>query len=117
MKARGIDAVYFSVNDVKRAAAFYRAILDVSEVTMESDHAAEFVLPDGSAFGFGKYSDGQWRPSGCVLFSTGDVDAAAALVEPSGGKLVDGVRDFPSCRAQWCEDPDGNSLVLHQRKS
>lgn len=117
MKARGIDAIYFSVTDVPRAAAFYRHVLEVAEVTMESDHACEFVLPDGSAFGFGKYSDDKWIPSGCILFAVADVAAAAAGVPEAGGKLIDGVREFPTCHAQWCEDPDGNSFVLHARKT
>lgn len=116
MKATGFDAVYFAVQDVPRAKAFYSGLLEVREVSGESEHHVEYVLPDGNAFGFGRYSSGEWKPSGCVLFAVADADAAAAQVEPLGGKLVDGVRDFPNCRAQWCEDPDGNSFVLHQRK-
>jgi predicted enzyme related to lactoylglutathione lyase len=115
-KAGGIDAVFFSVTDVKRAIAFYRELLEISSVTFEGEHGAEFVLPDGSAFGVGAYSSGQHVPSGCVLFSVADVDASAALIEAFGGKLSGETRDFPSCRAQWCEDPDGNSFVLHERK-
>ena len=117
MKATGIDAVYFAVTDVPRAKTFYSGLLDVAEVTMESEHAVEFVLRDGSAFGFGKYSHEKWVPSGCVLFHVDDADAAAQSIASLGGRLLGEVRDFPNCRAQWCEDPDGNSLVLHQRKA
>jgi predicted enzyme related to lactoylglutathione lyase len=115
MKATGIDAVYFSVTDAKRAAQFYREILEVSETTWENDHGAEFVLPDGSAFGFGVL--GEWKPSGCILFSVPDVEAAAARIGGLGGKLLDDIKAFPKCRAQWCEDPDGNSFVLHQKQT
>jgi predicted enzyme related to lactoylglutathione lyase len=116
MKARGVDAIFFSVKDIPRAAAFYRELLEVAEVSWESEHGAEFVLPDGTAFGFGAYSSGEWKPSGCVLFSVDDAGVAAQRVPALGGKLIEGVRDFPNCRAQWCEDPDGNSFVLHERK-
>ncbi|HVA37334.1 MAG TPA: VOC family protein [Candidatus Dormibacteraeota bacterium] len=113
--ATGIDAVFYSVKDVKRALAFYRGVLEIRAVTWESEHGAEFILPDGTAFGIGAYQSGEWKPSGCVLFAVDDVEAAAACVAELGGKLDGEVRTFPTCRAQWCEDPDGNSFVLHRR--
>ena len=116
-KITGIDAIFFSVKDVPRGIAFYRALLDVASTTFESEHGAEFVLQDGTAFGVGAYSSGEWAPSGCVLFAVPDVEAAAANVKALGGKLQGEPRDFPTCNAQWCEDPDGNSFVLHRRKA
>jgi predicted enzyme related to lactoylglutathione lyase len=112
-RATGVDAIFFSVRDVPRGIAFYRELLDVRETTFENDHGAEFVLADGTAFGVG--STGEHRPSGCVLFAVPDVAAAAARVEQLGGKLIDGPRKFSACEAQWCEDPDQNSFVLHRR--
>jgi hypothetical protein len=73
-------------------------------VTFESEHGAEFVLADGNAFGVGAYSNGEWRPSGCVLFAVPDVAAAAARVTALGGKLEGEIRNFPACQAQWCEE-------------
>ncbi|MDE2571365.1 MAG: VOC family protein [bacterium] len=115
VRARGVDAIFYSVKDVQRALAFYRELLEVREVTWESDHGAEFILPDGTAFGIGAYSSGEWKPSGCVLFAVADIEAAAARVVGLGGRLDGEVRSFPACRAQWCEDPDGNVFVLHLR--
>jgi predicted enzyme related to lactoylglutathione lyase len=117
IRAGGIDAVFYSVTDVKRSIAFYRGLLDVRETTFENEHGAEFVLLDGNAFGVGAYSSGEFRPSGCVLFAVLNVVEAAARVPALGGKLEGEVRTFPTCQAQWCQDPDGNSFVLHQRKS
>lgn len=114
-KATGIDAIYFSVKDVARSIAFYRELLDIATTSWEADHGAEWVLRDGAAFGVGKYSSGEYVPSGCVLFAVPDAAAAAPHVAEMGGKLVDGLREFPHCLAQWCEDPDGNAFVLHQR--
>src|SRR5579871_1424630 len=98
-KATGIDAVFFSVRDVARGIAFYRELLDVKETTFESDHGAEFVLADGNAFGVGKYTDGEWVSSGCVLFAVPDVKAAAKRVVELGGKLDGEHRTFPACEA------------------
>ena len=114
-RAHGVDAIFFSVRDVARGIAFYRGLLDVRETTFESEHGAEFVLADGNAFGVGSYAEKPWAPSGCVLFAVDDVAAAAERVKALGGTLEGEVRDFPKCQAQWCEDPDGNSFVLHRR--
>ncbi|HEX8806662.1 MAG TPA: VOC family protein [Candidatus Aquilonibacter sp.] len=112
-KATGFDAVYYSVTDVPRAAAFYKELLDIKETTWESEHGAEWVLADGSAFGVGRLPE--HRVSGCVLFAVEDLDAARRRVSELGGKLDGDVRELPVCVQQWCFDPDGNSFVLHQR--
>lgn len=115
VRATGVDAIYYGVRDVARARAFYRAILDIAEVSFETDHAVEYVLRDGTAFGFGNPGHAEWKASGCILFAVPDAEAAARAIPELGGKLDGEVRTFPNCKAQWCEDPDGNTFVLHQR--
>jgi predicted enzyme related to lactoylglutathione lyase len=116
-KSTGIDAIYFSVTDVPRAAAFYKELLDVTETMWESEHGAEWVLRDGSAFGVGKIPGAPHVPSGVVLFAVPNVEALIPRVTELGGKLNGDVRDLEPCRQQWCLDPDGNAFVLHQRKN
>jgi predicted enzyme related to lactoylglutathione lyase len=115
-KATGVDAVYFSVQDVSRASAFYKALLAVSETTWENEHGAEWVLADGTAFGVGRLPDGH-RPSGTVLFTVDDIEASCGTVTANGGSLVGELRELPSCAQQWCTDPDGNAIVLHRRRT
>ncbi len=114
-KATGIDAVYYSVTDVRRAIVFYQGLLDVADTTWENEHGAEWVLGDGTAFGIGKL--GEHRTSGCTLFAVADVASLRPRVEELGGKLDGDVREFPVCLQQWCFDPDGNAFVLHQKKN
>lgn len=116
-KATGIDAIYYLVSDVPRAAAFYKALLDVAETSWESEHGAEWVLKDGSAFGVGKIPGAPQVPSGTVLFSVASLEALTPRVTELGGKLNGEVRELEPCRQQWCLDPDGNAFVLHQRKN
>jgi predicted enzyme related to lactoylglutathione lyase len=111
---RGVDAVYYAVTDPARSATFYKGLLDIASVTWEGDMGAEYVLADGSAFGFGKLP-GEWRSSGCVLFAVENVEAATARALELGATLAGELRELPVCRQQWCEDPDGNIFVLHQR--
>jgi predicted enzyme related to lactoylglutathione lyase len=115
IKAIGVDAIFFSVTDLPKSLAFYRELLDIRDTSFEGEHGAEWILPDGTAFGIGRYSSGEYKPSGCVLFTVDDVEAIAPRVAELGGKLIDGIRTFAHCKAQWCEDFDGNSFVLHQR--
>jgi predicted enzyme related to lactoylglutathione lyase len=114
-KASGIDAIYFSVDDVARSIAFYKGLLDVKETTWENEHGAEWILGDGSAFGIGKIP-GAHVPSGTVLFAVPNATALTPRVIELGGKLTGDLRDLPPCLQQWCLDPDGNAFVLHQRK-
>jgi predicted enzyme related to lactoylglutathione lyase len=114
-KATGIDAVYFSVSDVARASAFYKALLDIRETTWENEHGAEWVLSDGSAFGIGRLPE--HRASGTVLFAVDDVEGLSRVVTEHGGGLVGELRDLPNCTQQWCTDPEGNAIVLHRRRS
>lgn len=116
MKIRGLAAVFYSVNDVARSIAFWKELIDIADTTFENEHGVEWILRDGNAFGVGKYSSGEWKLSGCILFDVENADETASAVEKLGGKRIDGVREFPNCRAQWCEDPDGNAFVIHQMK-
>jgi predicted enzyme related to lactoylglutathione lyase len=115
-KATGIDAIYFSVDDVARSIAFYKALLDVKDTTWENEHGAEWILDDGSAFGIGKIPGAAHVPSGTVLFAVPDVLVLTPRVTELGGKLNGDLRDLPPCVQQWCLDPDGNAFVLHQKK-
>jgi len=115
-KSIGIDAVYYSVTDVPRAAAFYKELLDVKTTSWESEHGAEWILDDGSAFGVGKLPGAPHVPSGVVLFAVADVAALTPRVTELGGKLTGDLRDLEPCLQQWCLDPDGNAFVLHQKK-
>ncbi|HTV92513.1 MAG TPA: VOC family protein [Verrucomicrobiae bacterium] len=114
-KATGIDAVYYSVRDVARSSAFYKALLDVKETTWENEHGAEWVLADGTAFGIGALPE--HRVSGCVLFAVPSLEELRGRVAELGGRLDGDPREFPVCVQQWCFDPDGNAFVLHQKKS
>ncbi|MGC2130719.1 MAG: VOC family protein [Candidatus Aquilonibacter sp.] len=116
-KATGIDAIYYSVDDVPRAATFYKGLLDVKETTWENEHGAEWILSDGSAFGIGRIPGTPHVPSGTVLFAVPDAAALTSRVTELGGELTGDLRDLPPCLQQWCLDPDGNVFVLHQRKN
>ncbi len=114
----GIDAHHYLAKDLPRAVAFYRDVIGLRPSTDAAwDHGTEFALDDGSTFGIFKMFDGSWYPSGGVMFAVDDVDAAAQSLRDAGVRfLTNGVLDTPNCRLAWCEDPEGNTFAIHQRK-
>jgi predicted enzyme related to lactoylglutathione lyase len=116
---RGIDAVYYMIQDVARARHFYEDFLGFVPAHVSEGgewEGAEYELPTGQAFGIGKTSQAPWRPSGGMMLSVDDVSQAAARVSEGGGKVVMGPMETPVCLMAWCEDTEGNTFSLHHRK-
>ncbi len=116
---RGIDAVYYMVEDVARARTFYEGALGF-QPSFVSDAGewtgVEYELPTGQTFGLGKNAQAPWRPSGGVMIAVEDVADATRRVADGGGKVLAGPMDGPVCSMTWCEDTEGNTFSLHHRK-
>lgn len=117
-RAVGIDAHHYLAKDLPRAIAFYRDLLGLTPSPASAwDHGTEFELEDGSTFGIFAMPDGSWYPCGGVIFAVGDVAAAAERLRDAGVHfLTNGVLETPVCRIAWCQDPEGNTFAIHQRK-
>jgi predicted enzyme related to lactoylglutathione lyase len=116
---RGIDAVYYMVQDTARARRFYEEFLGFvpSHVADGGEwEGAEYELPTRQTFGIGKTDQAPWRPSGGMMLSVHDVADAARRVAEGGGKVVMGPMETPVCIMAWCEDTEGNTFSLHHRK-
>jgi predicted enzyme related to lactoylglutathione lyase len=114
-KISGVAAIHYAVKDMPRAIAFWKSVLDIAETSFEFDGATEWILRDGSAFVIGTFG-GEWAQSRGAQFEVADVATTCELVKQLGGSSVGELRDFGGCFMQWCEDPEGNSFVLHHRK-
>lgn len=112
---KGIDVHTYLAKDHKRAVAFYRDALGLP-LTTELSHGGEFELADGSTFGVWQMQDGSWHPSAGVMFSVDDCEAAVERYRDRGVTILDGPFDTGDCFMAVCEDTEGNSFLLHQRK-
>ena len=106
------------VTDMKRARAFYEGILGFKP-SMESAGGA-WVESEigGSTLGLGSYGEG-WKPSPdgtCVGLETNDLDAEVARLKSKGVTVHMEITDTPVCRFAIISDPDGNKILIHQRK-
>jgi predicted enzyme related to lactoylglutathione lyase len=111
----GIDIGGYLVKDPQTAIAFYRDKLGIEPTGVdESGRGAEFVLADGSTFGVWKPDDDS--RGGFVMFAVGDINAARAECKARGLELSE-VTETPVCFMAFTQDPEGNGIIVHQRKS
>ena len=107
------------VRDIKRAREFYEGILGLKP-TMESAGGmwVEYTI-GGATFAIGCYGE-VWVPSSdgtCVAFEVDDLDAEMSRLKSKGVKVVIDPMDTPLCKFGIIRDPDGNSILIHKRKS
>jgi predicted enzyme related to lactoylglutathione lyase len=117
VKITGLDLAGAMVTNPQRAIAFYRDVLGL-EPTMIDDQGrgAEFTLADGSTFGVWKAQPAQKTPCAAMMFAVRDVKAAVEFYRGRGLELSD-VIETPVCYMAYAEDPEGNAVIIHQRKA
>jgi len=112
----GTDLHGFYTGDPKRSIAFYRDILGIAPTAVDEEgRGAEFTLSDGSTFGVWK-PDGGRSSGGIVMFAVENATDAIAEMRKRGATLSDPM-ETPACFMSFGEDPDGNSFIIHQRKT
>ncbi len=115
----GMDLSGFMVKDAPRAIAFYRDVLGLEPaVVYPGDRGAEYELPDGTTFGLWGGGEGvmPFQPSNGILFAVTDLDAALADLGARGIPVL--MRfETQSCFMAAIADTEGNTVVLHKRKS
>jgi predicted enzyme related to lactoylglutathione lyase len=112
---RGLDVVFYTTKDLKRARRFYERLFDI-KAGLESEHWVEYELPDGTTFALANDPVGGWSEGNGLMFGVPDMDAAVALAKSLGGEVLDRKFESPGCRATGIKDTEGNYLYLHERK-
>jgi predicted enzyme related to lactoylglutathione lyase len=115
MNITGIDLTAYLVRDPDRAVAFYRDVLGMTPTAIDDQgRGAEFTLPDGSTFGVWKPDDA--ATGGAIMFAVEDARAAVEHYRARGLGLSD-VMESPVCFMAFGADPEGNAIIIHQRKT
>jgi predicted enzyme related to lactoylglutathione lyase len=114
----GLDLSGYMVKDGARAIAFYRDVLGLEPTTVYPDNAgAEYEFADGTTFGLWSAGDMiPFQPSNGVLFAVDDLDAAVAAVKARDVPVLM-EHETPVCFMAMISDTEGNSVVLHKRKT
>lgn len=113
----------YSVTDMKRAKGFYEGVLGLKKSRGFGQHQGEeqWVEYDIGPGCLALISGGgkDWPPSttgSAAAFEVDDFDGYVKKLRDHGVKFVFEPQDTPMCRMVVVADPDGNRVVLHQRK-
>ncbi|HUA09313.1 MAG TPA: VOC family protein [Candidatus Acidoferrales bacterium] len=111
----GMDLIGCIVTDLKKELAFYSELGLVP--AKQSENGAEFHFPDGSTFGLWQPPESEDVPIGySFMFTVADA-AAAAQRAREGGATIGEAFESPVCHMAMGEDCEGNSIILHQKKT
>lgn len=116
MNILGIDFTFFAVSDMQKSITFYRDVLGLPLAGLAHEGKwAEFEINPGTLAlgqGFGSTQPG----GGTVALAVEDAKAAVEELEQAGIKLHSALGESPVCYWAIIEDPDGNGIIIHQRK-
>lgn len=109
----GLDLVGCVVRDVPASVEFYRDKLGLVP-NMVHEQGAEFIMPDGNTFGL--YNPGDMTPHVSMMFAVRDIQQAIAEFQ-ARGLHASPPSESEVCHMAFAQDPDGNNVIIHQRKS
>ena len=113
----GIDSTTYLVKDVARAKAFYRDVMGLPLASEYGDLGAEFIFPDNTTFGLWKMDDGSWTQGNGIMFSVADFEGAVERFRKAGATIDPHTEDTPVCKMAFGEDTEGNTFIIHFRKT
>jgi predicted enzyme related to lactoylglutathione lyase len=111
----GTDLAGVTVRDLQKALAFYRDTLGM-QPSVVSERGAEFHLPDGTTFGIWQPEDGEFALGFSAMFAVGDAAESTKTIRQRGGEISDPF-ESPVCYMALSKDPEGNPVIVHQKKS
>jgi len=116
MNILGIDFTYFAVSDMQKSITFYRDVLGISLAGLAHEGKwAEFEINPGTLV-LGQDFDFTSPGGGTVALAVEDVKAAVEELEQKGITLHSALGESPVCYWAIVQDPDGNGIIIHQRK-
>ena len=123
MKILEIAFTGYSVTDMKRAKGFYEGVLGLKKTRgfgqlNGDDQWAEYDIGSGCLALITGAGDA-WPPARAgtaVALEVEDFDQSVAELRSKGVTIIWEPQHRPSCSTVVAADPDGNWIVLHQRK-
>ncbi|HEX2036313.1 MAG TPA: VOC family protein [Chloroflexota bacterium] len=113
MQPRAVDFVSYNVSDLQRSVDFYRDTLGLSLVPDRPPEWPEFEV-NGTTVALVAAAE---MPKGAQMaLAVPDVKAAVEELRAKGVTVIMDALETPVCHMATVADPDGNWIVLHQRK-
>ena len=111
----------YPITDVARARRFYEGLLNL-KVSVQFEHEGKHWIEydvGPATLAISNMAPDKWKPSAdgpSVALEVEDFDAAIAALRTAQVKFFLEPMDSGVCRMAIIADPDGNSLVIHQRR-
>ncbi len=116
MRIRGTDFVMYPVSNLANAARFYRETLGLpQEIYSEEWQWAEFNCGNVTLALKGGEKLPEVIPGGRIALAVDDIHGACAELKSKGARVLGAPTDYSVCWAMEVLDPDGNTVILHQR--
>jgi predicted enzyme related to lactoylglutathione lyase len=116
MKIRGTDFVMYQVSDLATAARFYREALGLpQEAYSEEWKWAEFNCGQVTLALHGGVKLPEVITGGRLSLAVEDIHGAYAELKSQGARVQGEPKNYSVCWAMEVLDPDGNTVILHQR--
>lgn len=119
MKIKGVDFVFYNVTDMQKALGFYRDTLGLKVLGEVGEKWNEFdtgnVTLSLGVYGAKPNKKGE-KGNVSIALAVDDLAKAMEELKNKGVPVSMDLQDFPACGMAAIFDPDGNEVVLHQRK-
>jgi predicted enzyme related to lactoylglutathione lyase len=119
MKPKAVDFVSYIATDMDRSEAFYRDVLGLEVTTPRGE-------PGTRSNGYMEFEAGgtaitltalpQLHPNAVVALAVDDVGEAVEELRGKGVPIEMEPLETPDCFMAVVADPDGNMILIHQRK-
>ena len=116
MNVLGIDFTFFAVSDMQKSLTFYRDLLRIPLACLVHDGTwAEFEINPGTLV-LGQGYDFIQPGGGTVALAVDNVETALEELEQLDVQIQSPLGESAACFWAIIKDPDGNCIVIHQRK-
>jgi predicted enzyme related to lactoylglutathione lyase len=117
MKIKGADFVVYLVSDLKKAAAFYRDVLELPQTEYKKDWDwAEFDCGNITLTLFSGAVLPEIVLGGRIALAVDDIHAAHEELKEKGVDVVKPPYELSGCWMLEILDPDRNMVFIHKRK-
>ena len=115
MKVRAIDFVVMNVSDMQRSMAFYRDTLGMEFPVWDDTPNFQEIQTEPVAMALRRDPHGAGQ-NAAIALAVDDIHAAVEELRAKGVSVLSAPREQNVCYGALIQDPDGNLLLLHQRK-